>query len=105
MQKVTIVTKKPDWVNKTMVEETSTHIVASTKSLNNLVEEFQSRGETVASKRVVEIFLDREVTEKAVDRLVEEQINDSEIVDLVKKFVKDALDKSCVYYKPIIRKK
>lgn len=111
MQKVTLIFKS---VN---VEETAkqkkavfdtvekTHIVASTKSFNNLKDKYNTDGQPVSSAKAENLFLDRTATEKAVDTLVSEQIKDKATADMVAEYVKGVLDGGCVYYKPIIRKK
>lgn len=83
----------------------ATHIVASTKSFNNLLEDYQAQGKMPTSTKREDLFLDKDKTEKAVDNLVNEQIKDTEVAKLVSEFVKKALDGACVYYKPIVRTK
>lgn len=84
---------------------TATHIVASTKSYNNLIEEYQAKNQvpTKASKK--DLFLDRAKTEKAVAEMVTAQIEDKEVSKLVIEHINKVLDGGCVYYKPIIRNK
>lgn len=85
--------------------ETATHIVASTKSFNNLVEDYQKENKAPTSTTRKDLFLDKTATETAVDNLVNAQIKDTETAKLVAEYVKKVLDGGCVYYKPIIRKK
>lgn len=111
MQKVTLTFKTPRAViengNPVIKYETQTqtHIVASTKSQNNLLDDMQKDGNIPTEKKVENLFLDRAKTEKAVDDFVCAQISDVDTAKLVAAFVKNALDGACVYYKPIIRKK
>ena len=111
MVKVTITSKSLN-LSKTLEAKkevydtkTTTHIVASTKSYNNLLDEYKEQNKPVSRAERVDMFLDREKTEKAVEAFVGEQIVDGELAVLVADFVKNALDGACVYYKPIIRKK
>lgn len=111
MQKVELTFKTPVATikdGKPVIEyqtETAMHIVASTKSKNNLLEEYQQNGKIPTSTKVQDVFLDRVKTEKAVEEIVKAQVDDKEIVERVIDFVKKALDGACVYYKPIVRKK
>ena len=111
MQKVTLTFKTPRAViengNPVIKYETQTetHIVASTKSQNNLIDDMQRDGKIPTEKKIENLFLDRAETEKAVDAFVSSQIKDTKTAELVSAFVKNALDGACVYYKPIIRKK
>lgn len=111
MQKVQLTFKTPTATMKdgkpVVVFETATatHIVASTKSFNNLLEDYQAEGKIPSQTKKEDIFLDRVKTEQAVDALVNEQVKDKDTANLIAEFVKKALDGACIYYKPIIRKK
>lgn len=84
---------------------TKTHIVASTKSFNNLTEEYASNGMPVSSSAKSDLWLEREKTEKAIAEMVTAQIADKDTAALVTEYLKKVLDGACVYYKPITRKK
>lgn len=82
-----------------------TTIVASTKSLNNLLDEYKQKNETVANVQRKDFFLDKEAVKEAVANMVENLVDDKAIVsDTVDHIIK-ALDGACVFYRPIIRKK
>lgn len=84
---------------------TATHIVASTKSYNNLLEDYQGKNQAPTKTERKDIWLDRKETEKAIETFVNAQIRDTETAKLVVEYVKNIFDGACVYFKPIIRNK
>lgn len=80
-------------------------IVASTKSLNNLLDEYKQKNETVANVQRKDYFLDKEEVKKAVAEMVENLVDDKAIVSDTVDHIMKALDGACVFYRPIIRKK
>lgn len=80
-------------------------VVASTKSLNNLLDEYKQNNETVAKVNRVDYFLDKEETEKAITEMVNKLVDDKTIVIETADHIMKALDGACVFYRPIIRKK
>lgn len=80
-------------------------VVASTKSLNNLLDEYKQNNETVANVKRVDYFIDKAETEKAVAEMVGKLVDDDTIQYETVKHIMKALDGACVFYRPIIRKK
>lgn len=80
-------------------------VVASTKSLNNLLDEYKQNNETVANVKRVDYFLDKEEVKKAVVDMVDNLVEDKAIVIDTVEHIMKALDGACVFYRPIIRKK
>lgn len=80
-------------------------VVASTKSLNNLLDEYKQNNETVANVQRRDYFLDKEEVKKAVVDMVDNLVDDKAIVIDTVEHIMKALDGACVFYRPIIRKK
>lgn len=80
-------------------------VVASTKSLNNLLDEYKQNNETVANVQRKDYFLDKEETEKAITEMVNKFVDDKTIVIETVDHIMKALDGACVFYRPIVRKK
>jgi len=112
MQKVKLTYRTPKAVikdGKAVVEyevQESAHVVASTKSYNNLLEELKKDNKIPTESLVVDLFIDKKETAKAVDALVNAQIADKETAVTVSAHIMKALDGACVFKKPpVIRKK
>lgn len=111
MQKVTLEFKQLNLAetvkqNKPIYDtETATHIVASTKSFNNLIEDYQEQNKVPTKTTRKDIFLDRNKIEVAMQNAIAEQITDNAEKELITKFVCKALEGICIYYNPIVRKK
>ena len=86
-------------------EKSATHIVASTKSYNNLIEDYQAKNQAPTSTTKEDLWLDRAVTETALKKLVAEQVKDTEKAKLVTEYLEKAFNGLCVYYTPIVRSK
>lgn len=80
-------------------------VVASTKSLNNLIDEYKQNNETVANVKRVDYYLDKVETEKAVTEMVDNLVDDDTIRRETVEHIMNALDGACVFYRPIIHKK
>lgn len=80
-------------------------VVASTKSLNNLLDDYKQNNETVANVQRKDYFLDKEEVKKAVVDMVDNLVDDKAIVIDTVDHIMKALDGACVFYRPIIRKK
>lgn len=110
MQLVKIYFKKLD-VTKTIeakkpvyLEGEDLHVVASTKSFNNLLDDYKAYDKTVVKTERKDFYLDRDALNEAVEECVSAQIDNEEIAGLVVKHIQKVLDGGCIYYKPIIRK-
>ena len=79
-------------------------VVASTKSLNNLLDEYKAKNETVARVNRVDYFIDKAETEKAVAEMVDKLVDDNTVKYETVEHIMKALDGACVFYRPIIRK-
>lgn len=95
----TIESKKPVYV-----EGDEIHVVASTKSFNNLLDEYKASEKTVVSTERKDFFLDKTALNDAVEECVTAQIDNKEVAELVVKHIQKVLEGGCIYYKPIIRK-
>ena len=111
MQKITLEFKQLDLQetvkqNKEIYKtETATHIVASTKSYNNLIKDYQAQNKVPTHTERKDIFLDKAKVEEAIFNVIDEQIENDEDKESVFEFVRNALEGICIYYNPIIRKK
>ena len=95
----TISAKKPVYV-----EGDEIHVVASTKSFNNLLDEYKASEKTVVSTERKDFYLDKDALNEAVEDCVNSQIEKEEIASLVVKHIQKVLEGGCIYYKPITRK-
>lgn len=80
-------------------------VVASTKSLNNLLDEYKQNNETVAKVNRVDYFIDKAETEKAVAEMVDKLVDDNTVKYETVEHIMKALDGACMFYRPIVRKK
>lgn len=113
MQKVVIIVKKPvaeigddgkAFVRYKVDEET--HLTASTKSTNNLVDDLKQLGTVPTETKVEDFFLNKEETYKIISEMVEKLNPKKELNGSVVSHIMKALDGACVFKKPpIVRKK
>lgn len=112
MQKVKVIYKEPvafiengqAKIKYDVKEET--HITASTKSTNNLVDELTKENKKPTDVKVEEIYLDKAKTRQAITELVMSTVADNKIQNSVIEHVMKGLDTACVFKKPpIVRKK
>lgn len=88
------------------IEKKEVHIVASTKSQNNLIDEMKREGKFANETKVVDLFLDKVNTEKAVAAFVDTINESDEVKSMVVSHIMKALDSACVFKKPpIVRNK
>ena len=95
----TIEAKKPVYV-----EGDEIHVVASTKSFNNLLDDYKASEKTVVSTERKDFYLDKDALNKAVKECVSAQIENEGVAALVVKHIQKVLEGGCIYYKPIVRK-
>lgn len=107
MQKLTIHTKTADFKAGKYIDEIITAVVASTKSQNNYLDELKEKGKVVASVVVKDFYLDKGKVLNAVKSLVNDLlINETaETKDATTAHIMDSLNRHCIFYNPIIRKK
>lgn len=113
MQKVVVVVKKPmaeigedgkAFIRYEVDEET--HLTASTKSTNNLLDELKQLGTVPTETKVEEFFLNKDETRKTISEMVEKLNPKKELNERVIAHIMKALDGACVFKKPpIVRKK
>lgn len=80
-------------------QSTANAVVASTKSKNNLLDEYKQQNKVPQKVEEKEVFLDKAQTEKAVAEMVKAQIKDEQIAKMVIAFVNEKLDGACIYKK------
>lgn len=82
------------------------YLVASTKSFNNLMDDLKAENKMPSTAERTDLFLDKELTEKAVTSMVADMFKDPEYAPLVVTHIMTALDGACVFKKPpVVRKK
>lgn len=87
-------------------ELTENHIVASTKSFNNLVDDLKANGKVATKTEEIELFIDKSLTVKALAEFIGTQIKDVETAKYIVNHCIKALDGACLFKKPaIIRSK
>lgn len=87
-------------------ESEQTHLTASTKSTNNLLDDMKREGLVASDVIVKDFFLNKEETRKAVAELVGKISPEHELDESIIKHIMKALDGACVFKKPpIVRKK
>lgn len=85
---------------------TDTAIVASTKSANNLLDEYKQRGDIVVRVSERELYLIPEDIKAVLADAISAQIADSEIAEHVLNAAMKALDGACMFKRPpVVRKK
>jgi len=85
---------------KPMIEyETASerHIVASTKSKNNLLEDLKQDNKVATTVIETEIFINKDAITNAIAETVANEINDKEIADYITAHMIKALDGACVF--------
>lgn len=112
MQKVKLIFKTPIAVvenGKPAIKyetETSNHIVASTKSYNNLIENLKQENKIPTNSEVVDLFIDKAKTVNLIKDFISKEINDKETAEYVTNHIIKALDGACVFKKPpVVRAK
>lgn len=112
MQKVKLVTKTLDLaatLNAKKEVYTSTesrHLVASTKSYNNLMEDRKREGKVATESVVTDFFLDKDKVKDVLGQYVIQDGKAGNYADMVVDHMIKALDGACVFVKPpIVRKK
>lgn len=87
-------------------ESEQTHLTASTKSTNNLIDDMKREGLVASDVIVKDFFLDKDETRKAVTELVTKISPEHELDGVIVNHIMKALDGACVFKKPpIVRKK
>lgn len=85
---------------------TSNHIVASTKSYNNLIDDLKHDNKIATESVTEDLFVDKKATEKAVTEFIATQIKEKDTAEYVSNHIMKALDGACVFKKPpVVRKK
>lgn len=112
MQKVKLVTKTLDLAEtlnhkkEVYKSKESKHLVASTKSYNNLIDERKREGKVATESSVIDFFLDKKEVTKLLSDYVLADGKAGEYADMVVEHVIKALDGACVFKKPpVVRKK
>lgn len=105
MVKVNVVVAALD-MDKTLAEKrpvyskrNDTAVVASTKSLNNLLDEYKAKNENVVKVERKDFFVDRNVTAQAVADMVIGLVNDIDVRKEVADHIMKALDGACLFKK------
>lgn len=99
IKKATAIMGKDNKPEVKFVEEKQVHVVASTKSQNNLIEELSASGNIVFGVSAQDLYLDKAKTRKYIDDMVSEQINDTVIKQAVINQIYKGLDLACVFDK------
>ena len=87
-------------------ESEQTHLTASTKSTNNLIDDMKREGIVASDVIVKDFFIDKDETRKTVTELVARISPEHELDESIVKHIMKALDGACVFKKPpIVRKK
>ena len=89
----TIEAKKPVYL-----EGDDLHVVASTKSFNNLLDDYKVSDKTVVKTERKDFYLDKDALNEAVEDCVKVQIHDEKIAELVVEHVQKVLEGGCIYY-------
>lgn len=105
MVKVNVVVTALD-MEKTLAEKRPVYakhsdlaVVASTKSLNNLLDEYKAKNENVAKVERKDFFVDRNATVKAVAEMVVDLVDDTDVRKAVADHIMKALDGACLFKK------
>ena len=105
MVKVNVVVSALD-MDKTLAEKrpvyskrTDTAVVASTKSLNNLLDDYKLKNESVAKVERKDFFVDRNATEMAIADMVVVLVDDIDVRKEVTDHIMKALDGACLFKK------
>lgn len=106
MLEVKLTAKVPNWETKKMDEKVISGVVASTKTLNIMVEETQQKGYTVGSISRKEIYLDKQKTANVLSGLVNSEFANKEpaIKQAIVDHCMDMLNRGCVFYKPPVKR-
>lgn len=107
MLKCKITTKTPNWETKKMDSVTADYIVASTKSLNNIIESLQELGDTVSKVERSELYLDLSAMDKTLTEAIKVAFpKESEAVQkaIVSHCLK-ALDGAVCFKRPEVKRK
>lgn len=87
-------------------ESEQTHLTASTKSTNNLIDDMKREGLVASDVIVKDFFLDKDETRKTITELVSRISPERELDEKIIVHIMKALDGACVFKKPpIVRKK
>lgn len=89
-------------------ESVTTDIVASTKSFNNLMDDYKIKNQHAYSTSTEDIFLDKAVAKVKLAELIavtHEKLDSVIVRDVIEHCI-SALDGACVFFKPpVVRKK
>lgn len=87
-------------------KDTQTHIVASTKSYNKLLEGFKEENKILGKSLIKELFIDKKAAEETIHAFVLTQIEDEKTAKTITSHMIKALDGACVFKRPpVIRSK
>lgn len=87
-------------------ESEQTHLTASTKSTNNLIDDMKREGIVASDVIVKDFFLNKEETRNAITDLVTRISPEHELDESIVKHIMKALDGACVFKKPpVVRNK
>ena len=106
MLEVKLTAKIPNWEKKEMEEKVISGVVASTKTLNILIDDTQGRGYTVGNISRKDIYLDKQKTADVLSKLVENEFA-SKAPDIKQAIVNhciEMLNRGCVFYKPPVKR-
>lgn len=80
-------------------ERSDLAVVASTKSLNNLLDEYKAKNENVTKVERKDFFVDRNATNIAIADIVVTLVDDIEVQKAVADHIMKALDGACLFKK------
>ena len=107
MLKVNAICKTADFKAGKYIDENMQTVVASTKTLNNFVEELQESGKVVAKTTSKELYIDKTKTAQVLKDFVSKEFDKEDeqaIKDIVNHLIM-GLDRVCAFYRPIKRSK
>lgn len=86
--------------NKVVYDTTeTTHIVASTKSLNILLQELKEKNINVNKVKVVDVWCSRAVVNKHLEALAKDTFTDEKMQALFIEYMQKQLEKMCIFEK------
>lgn len=86
--------------NKVVYDTTeTTHIVASTKSLNILLQELKEKNINVNKVKVVDVWCSRAVVNKHLAELAKDTFADEKMQTLFVEYMRKQLEKMCIFEK------
>ena len=86
--------------NKVVYDTTeTTHIVASTKSLNILLQELKEKNINVNKVAVTDVWCNRVIVNKHLEALAKDTFADEKMQKLFVEYMKKQLEKMCIFEK------